>query len=185
MMNLRTVEHILRAAGDATKQRDFVLIGSAAIFVWRTTVPRTMSMSREADIYADVADPDEAERIADELDAILGQASRFDETHGYYCDGVGPETAIFPGGWRERAMLFTSANTNGVTALVPQPEDIAAAKLCAGRDKDMAWLVAATESRIIDLDIVEDRLDLIPPERGVDSDILAGRLLTVRSRAGE
>jgi len=186
MMNLERVEHILRAAGDATGQRSFVLIGSAAIFAWRTFVPEELATSREADLYALTPDLVEAERIADALDAILGQQSLFDETHGYYCDGVGPETAILPYDWQDRAKLYTSANTNGVTALVPEPNDLALSKLCAGREKDMSWLVEAARAFLIDLDAMRDRFERLPRDREqTDPQMLESRLAVVRGRLAQ
>jgi len=153
MMGSAKVDHILRAAGAATGQKRFVLIGSAAIFAWRELVPPLMAMTREVDLFAyDVADSDHAGRISDELDASLGQHSSFDETLGYNCDGVGPETAILPLDWPDRAKEYANPNTGGVTAIVPEPDDIAVSKLCAGREKDFTWLVEASRNSIIDLE---------------------------------
>jgi hypothetical protein len=102
-MERPNLDHLLRAAGDATGQKIFVLVGSAAIFAWRRVVPAHMAMSREADLFAfDVSERD-AERIADELDGDLGQQSQFDETHGYCVDGVEPKTVVLPEDWRDRS----------------------------------------------------------------------------------
>jgi hypothetical protein len=78
-MDTRKVDHILRAAGAVTGQMRFGLVGSAAIFAWRTDVPEEMALTREADLFACDVDAETAERIADELDASLGRASPFDE----------------------------------------------------------------------------------------------------------
>ena len=56
MMTLAKVEHILRAAGNATGQKAFVLIGSSAIFVRSAIVPDSLAMSREADLFANTPD---------------------------------------------------------------------------------------------------------------------------------
>ncbi len=165
MMDLSKVEHILRAAGDATGHGTFVVIGTAAIFLWERDVPGAMAISREADLFAAGVDTAEVERISDELDAILGQASSFDETYGYYCDGVGEETAILPRDWRKRAKTYSSPATGGVTALVPHPDDLALAKLCAGREKDMAWLATGVEHGLITVGEMRSRLNELPAER--------------------
>jgi hypothetical protein len=110
-----------------------------------------MAMSREADLFAFGVDADEVERIADQLEEI-GQLSQFDDTHGYYADGVGPETAILPPGWRNRSKTYQSPATNGVMAIVPHPQDIAASKLYAGRQKDLEWLLGAKDAAFIDLE---------------------------------
>jgi len=64
-------------------------------------------MSAEADIY-----PYQAPDLADEIDANIGEGSRFHETHGYYAQGVGPETAILPlGPQTGRARVATAEPT--------------------------------------------------------------------------
>jgi hypothetical protein len=182
MMTLAKVEHILRAAGNATGHKAFVLIGSSAIFIWSQIVPEAMAMSREADLFANVPDADEADRIADELDAILGQASPFDDAYGYYCDGVGPETAILPTDWRGRAKLYASASTGGVSALVPEPHDLALSKLSAGREKDMDWLAAAIEASIVSVGGMRARLQMLPVERVLGGMAVLEQRLTILER---
>lgn len=183
MMGRDKVDHVLRAAGALTHRNRFVLIGAAAIFAWREIVPPELSLTRDVDLFAlDVPD-DEADSIADELDGSLGQASQFDDTYGYYCDGVGPETAILPTDWRDRAKEYASPNTGGVTALVPHPDDIGLAKLCAGRPKDIDWLAAAARNALVDLDRIEARFGLLPKDRPqTDLATLGQRLQTVRAR---
>lgn len=165
MMDRRKVEHVLRAAGNATGHKVFVVIGSAAIFLWKDDVPEAMAMSREADIFADAVAADVADRISDDLDAILGQASSFDATFGYYCDGVGEETAILPRDWRDRAKTYTSLATDGVVAIVPDPNDLAVAKLCAGREKDMDWLAWGVRDGLVQIETMRARFSQLPTER--------------------
>lgn len=164
-MNRKQLEHVLRAAGVATGHRRFVLIGSAAVFAWRETVSPVLAISREVDLFVDGQDAEETERVADELDGVLGQASSFDETFGYHCDGVGPETAILPLDWRDRAGEFQTPATGGVMALAPEPNDLALSKLAAGRAKDMAWLLAAADEGLVDFRILGERLSRMPDER--------------------
>ncbi|MGH6949570.1 MAG: DUF6036 family nucleotidyltransferase [Vitreimonas sp.] len=172
-MKREKVEHILRAAGRITGKRQFVLIGSAAIVAWREVVPPELAMSRDIDLFAyDAPDVDE---ISDQLDGALGQASQFDQTFGYYCDGVGPETAIMPSDWRDRAIEFSNSNTEGVAAVVPEPNDIALSKLCAWRPKDVAWLRAAMANLIVDSDVMRARLERMP-SGGPDLGDLSARI---------
>ncbi len=182
MMEVNKVDHILRAAGAATGQGRFVLIGSAAIFAWQAIVPPDMAMTREVDLFAYDVDAKTAERIAFEIDGSLGQASQFDETYGYYCDGVGPETAILPTDWEARAKEYVGPGTEGVTAIVPHPDDIALAKLCAGREKDYSWLVAAVRGGIIEPSRMRERLDRLPADRAPDRETLQTRLDSVVRR---
>ena len=160
LMKREKVEHILRAAGRVTGKKVFVLIGSAAIVAWREMIPPELAISRDVDLFAyDTPDVDE---IADSLDGALGQASAFDQTFGYYCDGVGADTALLPTDWRDRALTFSTPNTEGVTALVPEPNDIALSKLFAWRPKDIDWLRVAVATRIIDPDTMRDRSVAMP-----------------------
>lgn len=109
-----------------------------------------MAISREADLFAYGVSAEEAERIADQLEDI-GQLSQFDDTHGYYADGVGPETAVLPRDWRSRSKTYETPATNGVVAIVPHPQDIAASKLYAGRPKDLDWVLEAKRAGYIEL----------------------------------
>jgi hypothetical protein len=181
MMELNAVDHILRAAGAATGQRRFVLVGSAAIFAWRAMVPPEMTMTREADLFAYDVDRDTAERISDMIDGALGHSSHFDETYGYYCDGVGPDTAILPSDWELRAKEYSSAGTDGVVAIVPHPNDIALAKLCAGREKDMTWLRAAVRHAIVEPGEMRERLAQLPEGRAPERRTLEQRLVSIES----
>jgi len=180
MIEISNVDHILRAAGEATGQTQFVLIGSAALLAWRTVVPPEMTLTREADLFAYDVDAQTAERIADEIDGILGHSSQFDDTYGYYCDGVGPETAILPVDWLSRSMRYSSPSTRGVTAIVPHPDDIAVAKLCAGREKDTAWLRAAIRHMIVDPAAMRVYLMRLPDDgRAPEIGVLEERLEAV------
>ena len=138
-----------------------MLVGSAAIFAWLELVPESMAMSREADLYAADVSEAEAELIADQLENI-GHHSDFDETYGYYADGVGPETAVLPNDWRDRSKVYETPATKGVQGIVPHPEDIALSKLCAGREKDLDWVSAAYGAQLIDLDTMVARLEKLP-----------------------
>lgn len=180
MMSRDKVEHILRAAGGVTGKTEFVLIGSAAVSAWRANLPDAMVISRDVDLFA--YDAPDAEEIADLLDGALGQASQFDSTWGYYCDGVGPNTAMLPNDWETRAMRFTSPATEGVVAIVPEPSDIALSKLAAGRPKDMAWLRAAVGHGVIDVAAMEARLPLLP-SHAPPADLLQTRLRALRGPA--
>jgi len=143
-----------------------------------------MAMTREIDLFAYDTDPDTARRIADEIDGSLGQASQFDDTYGYYCDGVEPRTAILPVDWNLRAKEYSNENTDGVTAIVPSPNDIAVSKLCAGRTKDIDWLVAAVRHRMIDPDAIKSLFNRLPTDRpGIRIDALEENLAVVLSRA--
>lgn len=173
LMRRDKIDHILRAAGRITGLSEFVLIGSAAIFAWRDLVPAELAVSRDIDLFA--YDAPNAEDVSDQLDGAIGQASDFDLQFGYYCDGVGPETAILPNDWRDRARKYQSTQAEGVTAIVPDPNDIGLSKLCAWREKDIEWLRVAARHLIIDPAVMRERLQQMP-ERAGDVAGLARRL---------
>lgn len=186
MMEVDKVDHILRAAGEVTGRSRFVLIGSAAVFAWRQIVPEDMTATREVDLFACDVDPQEADRIAVELDGSLGQASQFDQSFGFYCDGVGPETAILPTDWEDRSIEYSNAKTGGVTAIVPHLNDIAISKLCAGREEDFDWLGAALAADIIDLEEMRRLFARLPAHRPIpNEESLEGRLRIVKTRAAK
>jgi hypothetical protein len=55
------LDHVLRAAGDATGQKKFVLVGSTAIVAWQAMAPPEMTISRAPDRSGE---PDGARRQA-------------------------------------------------------------------------------------------------------------------------
>jgi len=87
------LEHIIRASGEVTNQYEFVIVGSQSILGQVPHPHAVFTMSAEADIY-----PLQAPELADRIEGALGEGSRFHETHGYYAQGVGPETAVLPTG---------------------------------------------------------------------------------------
>jgi hypothetical protein len=182
MMRIDKVDHILRAAGAATGQDTFVLVGSAAIHAWFADIPVEMSYTREVDLFAYDVDEERAAEIADELDGSLGQASQFDFEFGYYCDGVAPETAILPADWVERSRRYASPNTGGVTAIVPHPDDIGVSKLCAGRPKDLTWLRVAVQRGLVSSGEMRVRLELTArDQRAPPLHLLRQRLIVVET----
>jgi len=180
-VRLKDLDHLLRAAGDVTGHARFVLVGSNAILAWSQAVPEAMAISREADLFASDVSVEEAERLSDLLENI-GQLSEFDETHGYYADGVSPDTAVLPLDWRTRSKVYSSPSTNGVVAVVPHPDDIALSKLCRGEEKDLDWVDAAHAAGLIDLDQMVARAGGLPQRTSTDRDRLFRLIEGVRHR---
>lgn len=127
---------------------------------------------------------EEAERISDILENI-GHHSAFDDTYGYYVDGVGPHTAVLPVDWNMRSKEYHSPATNGVVAVVPHPDDIAISKLCAGREKDLDWVAAGQASGLIDLDTVTARVEKLPDRPEADRRRILGLIETAKHRCAD
>jgi hypothetical protein len=134
-MKREQLEHIIRAAGAVSGERDLVVIGSQALLAAFPDAHAGLLVSMEADLYP-LNDPSKADLI----DGSIGEESPFHETFGYYAHGVGPETARLPSGWKERLVRIENDNTGGTRAWCLHPGDLAVSKLLAGRDKDLAFV---------------------------------------------
>ena len=124
------VDHVLRAAGGITGEKEFVIVGSQALHGAHPDLPDQIIRSAEVDLIA-------AERVdRTEWLNVIGQDSPFHETFGYYADPVDDRTAVLPKGWQQRLIALPPGDTGGVTALCLDPNDLAISKYVAGREKD-------------------------------------------------
>ena len=96
-MKREQLEHVLRAASRVVEQRDFLVVGSAAILgsYPDEVLPVEASRSDEADL-APFDDPTGEKSAA--VEGSLGQLSPFHAMYGYYADGVDFTTAAPPAG---------------------------------------------------------------------------------------
>ena len=134
-MKRSDLEHILRACKGTTGEVEFIVIGSQAILGRFPDAPRVLRASMEADVY-----PKFRPELSGDIEGSLGRYSQFDQTFGYYADGVSPETATLPPGWEQRLVPVCNENTNGTTGWCLDPVDIAYSKLAARREKDIAFV---------------------------------------------
>lgn len=148
------LEHIIRASGDITDQYEFVIVGSQSILGPVPHPDQAFTASMEADIY-----PKAAPELAEKIDGAIGEGSQFHETHGYYAQGVGPETAVLPAEWLSRVHRVQSANTNYRVGYCLDVVDLFLSKAVAGREKDRKFCMALLEHGYVKLAHV---LDLVP-----------------------
>jgi hypothetical protein len=168
-------EHILRAAAGVTGHDRFVVVGTGAVILSaKRPIPARMMLTREVDVCADGVDDPEA--LSDLIDATIGPDSQFHKTFGYYGDGVSPRTAMMPLDWRARATEHRGAEAGGAVAICPDPNDIALAKLCAWREKDIAWLREAVAAGVVALALMRDHLRGGMPEDAPPGDEIERRL---------
>jgi len=153
------LEHVLRAAGAITGVSTWVIVGSQAILGAVPNAPKELLVSQEVDLYAPA---DEAS--SDLVDGSIGEKSAFHESFGYYAHGVGPETAILPSHWRERAVIVQSPATGGVIGICPEPADLAISKLAAWREKDQEFVRVLISRGIVTVDAIRSRLDELDGE---------------------
>lgn len=132
-MKKREVDHVLRAAGRITHEKQFIIVGSQALHGKYPDLADEIERSAEVDLFA----KNHPEKT-DNLNAI-GVYSPFHEAYGYYADPVDERTATLPKGWRGRLISLSPGDTDGVIGLCLDPHDLAIAKYVAGRAKDLQF----------------------------------------------
>lgn len=156
-MRRSELEHAIRAACDVAGVTEIIVIGSQAILGQFPDAPGELRQSREVDVFSTTS-PAAPELI----DGVLGELSQFDQTHGFYVHGVGPETAILPAGWEERLIPVRNENTRGCTGWCLEAHDLAASKLAAGREKDVEFVAAMLGYGMVKHDVLATQLDALP-----------------------
>ena len=144
-MKKQQVDHILRAAGDLTGEKQFVIVGSQSLHGKYPDLADDILRSFEVDLIAK-NNPDRTEWLNS-----IGQDSQFHETHGYYADPVDENTATLPKGWRARLVNLPPGDTKGVSGLCLDPHDLAIAKYVARREKDIVFTRALAARGIVQM----------------------------------
>ena len=144
-MNIRQLEHLIRASGSITGCREIIVIGSQSLLATFPAAPESLLGSMEADCY-----PKDNPALADLIDGSIGELSPFHETFGYYAHGVGPETAALPARWSTRLVRLQTENTGGTIGWCLSPADLAVSKLLAGREKDVDFVRAMLAAGAVD-----------------------------------
>jgi len=132
-MKKQQLDHILRAAGTITGQKQFVIVGSQALHGKYPDLADHIVMSAEVDLFAP-REPDATELLNE-----IGVDSPFHVTYGFYADPVDEATAVLPKGWKGRLVNLPAGDTGGVRALCLEPHDLAISKYAVRRDKDRTF----------------------------------------------
>jgi len=132
-MKKQELDHILRAAGRITGEKQFIIVGSQSLHGKYPDLADDIVRSSEVDLIAR-----KNPRKTESLNAI-GVYSPFHETYGYYADPVDETTATLPKGWKGRLVNLPAGDTGGVRGLCLDPHDLAIAKYVARREKDIAF----------------------------------------------
>lgn len=158
-MRRADLEHAIRAATEIIAQDSIIIIGSQAILgsYSEDELPDQATQSIEVDMAP--LNDDDAASLATLIDGAIGEWSMFHETHGYYVQGIGRETAILPTGWEDRLVPVSGPNTNGRTGLCLDPHDLCLAKLVAHREKDLRFVGALIDANLIDPAILASRVE--------------------------
>jgi len=157
-MNKRQFAHTIRAAAAILGVKEVLIIGSQAAHASIEKEFPALNLSIETDI-AILGDKDG--KMADLIDGSIGEASMFQETFGYYAQGVEPQTAILPEGWKQRLVPFSTPETNGVTAHCLELHDLWISKALAGRQKDRKYCAELLKRKYVKPEVLKNRLKTI------------------------
>ncbi|MGE0423861.1 MAG: DUF6036 family nucleotidyltransferase [Reyranellaceae bacterium] len=170
-MKKRQVDHVLRAAGRITGEKQFVIIGSQSLHGKHPDLADEIVRSPEVDLIA-TKSPDRTELLNE-----IGVDSPFHQSFGYYADPVDITTAVLPRGWKGRLVHLPPGDTDGVRGLCLEPHDLAIAKYVARRDKDVAFIRALARRGLLSRErllALLDRTTLTAGQRErVRADIIA------------
>ena len=173
-MNKDQFEHTIRAAGSILGENKVLVIGSQAIHASIDYYLPEAERSIEIDISS--LEDDDGTR-ADLIDGSIGELSMFQETFGYYAQGVTPKTAILPAGWKKRLVPYETPGTGGITALCLEPHDLWISKAIAGRPKDREFCKALIARQLVKTRTLRARLkrvaDLNPAIRKVVAGLIS------------
>ncbi len=156
-MTRAELEHAIRAAGAICGDRELYVVGSQAILGAFPDATGVLVQSMEANLA-----PKNLPELESLVEGSIGELSPFHQTFGFYVDGVDVSSVALPVGWRERVLVIDTPNTNGYRGLCLSPGDLAASKLVAGREKDLAFVRAMMRARMVAPALVRERLVQVP-----------------------
>lgn len=157
-MTREQLEHAIRAACDVSGDSELIVFGSQAILGEYPQAPAELTTSIEVDVQ-----PKNRPESVDRIDGALGELSQFHQTHGFYVHGVSIESATLPLGWEERTVRVSDPQrTRGNTGHCLEAHDLAASKLVAYREKDRAFVRVLLVERLVDPEVLRQRLELLP-----------------------
>jgi hypothetical protein len=159
-MKKHQLDHILRAAGNITGQKQFVIVGSQALHGKYPDLPDEIVMSAEVDLFAP-KQPDTTELLNE-----IGVDSPFHLTHGFYADPIDEGTATLPKGWKGRLVNLPAGDTGGVKGLCLEPHDLAIAKYAARRDKDRVFTSELVRRGLVSQETLLALVEVTPVTRG-------------------
>jgi hypothetical protein len=179
-MKKRELDHVLRAAGRITGEKQFIIIGSQSLHGKYPDLADDIVKSAEVDLLA-AKRPGRTEWLN-----AIGVYSRFHETFGYYADPVDEKTATLPKGWKGRLVNLPPGDTEGVKGLCLEPHDLAIAKYVASREKDLVFTRELVGRGILFEERLLSLLDQTPVDEQVRNRIrgqIAADLQAVKDRS--
>ncbi len=166
-MKKQQLDHVLRAAGRITGEKQFVIVGSQSLHGRYPDAADEIVHSAEVDLIAKNA----LERT--EWLNVIGQDSPFHETFGYYADPVDETTATLPRGWKGRLVNLPAGDTEGVRGLCLDPHDLAISKYVARREKDRVFTRELARRALVERERLLALVDKTPVSEDVRTRIRA------------
>lgn len=166
-MKKHQLDHILRAAGNITGQKQFVIVGSQALHGKYPDLADEIVMSADADLFAS-RQPDATELLNE-----IGVDSPFHVTYGFYADPIDEGAAVLPKGWKGRLVNLPAGDTGGVRGLCLEPHDLAISKYVAARDKDRIFTRELARRGLVDRRKLLALVEQTPISAGVKERIKA------------
>lgn len=160
-MTREQLAHVLRAVSRIAEDPNVLVIGSQSILgsYSEDELPPEATGSMEVDT-AFFSDPDDAK--SDLVDVMIGELSNFHNEFGYYPQGVSVNTGVFPAGWEDRLITYETPSTAPGRGLCLEPHNCVLAKLVRFEEKDRDFAAALVREGLIDLDILNDRVETLP-----------------------
>jgi hypothetical protein len=155
-MKKQQVDHVLRAAGRITGEKQFIIIGSQSLHGKHPDLADDIVRSAEVDLIA------KRDASRTEWLNVIGQDSKFHDQFGYYADPVDETTATLPKGWKGRLVNLPAGDTEGVRGLCLDPHDLAIAKYVARREKDLIFTRELAQRGIVSQERLLSLLDQTP-----------------------
>ena len=152
------LEHAIRAASAIAGVEHLVIFGSQAILGAYPDAHALLRQSVEVDLC-----PLEEPHKVEAIEAVLGELSPFNATHGFYVHAIPIDEAVkLPTGWRNRLIPLGNENTERRTGWCLEPHDLAASKLAAFREKDRDYVRVLINEKFVRPDVLVDRLHTMP-----------------------
>jgi len=166
-MKKQQLDHVLRAAGEITGEKRFVIIGSQALHGRYPDLADDIVMSAEVDLMV-LRKRDQTELLNE-----IGVDSPFHQEFGFYADPVDEGTAKLPKGWKNRLVNLQPGDTRGVKGLCLELHDLAIAKYAARREKDLIFTGELARRGLVSQERLLSLVELTPVDAEVRTRIRA------------
>lgn len=165
-MNIHEFYRSIKISCNFLDKYEVLIVGSQSIHAHYQRPDSILNASHEIDI----ASWDEP-RNHDDL-IFHGEGSPFHIANKYYLDPVDIDIIILPEDFKTRLTRVCNSETDYKVGYCISPEDLAIAKLMAGREKDYKFVGRLIEINLIDIDKTIKLLDRVKNKYCSDEEFL-------------